>query len=134
MGSAGDDSTDCKPWMESHGILYESFSPLCGPCNATTGDNKALITGSLVTGIGRKYNKTGAQVALRWLVQQNIPVIPKSNNEKHIKENMEVFDFTLSSEDMASLKSATVPAVGGGPSASDSGDCGMKQGALALYV
>merc|ERR1712039_921636 len=134
MGSAGDDATDCKPWVQSKGILYESFSPLCGPCNATTGDNKALITGSLVTGIGKKYNKTGAQVALKWLVQQRIPVIPKSSNEKHIKENMELFDFELSTADMALLTQATVPAVGGGPSSTDSGDCGMKQDELEIHM
>merc|ERR1712232_449811 len=125
--AAGDDATDCKPWMESHGILYESFSPLCGPCNATTGDNKELITGKLVTDIGKKYNKSGAQIALKWLVQQQIPVIPKSHNAKHIRENMDLFDFKLSDEDMTSLRKATVPAVGGGPSATDSGDCGMMQ-------
>merc|ERR1712066_656383 len=95
-------------------------------CNATTGDNKVLTTGTLVTGIGKKYNKTGAQVSLRWLVQQNIPVIPKSQSAKHIKENMELFDFELSAEDMTALSAATAPAVGGGPSPSDSGDCGMK--------
>lgn len=126
MGSAGDGATDDKPWVESKGILYQSFSPLCGPCNATTGDNKALITGDLVTGIGRRYNKTGAQVALRWLAQQGIPVIPKTQNPNHIQQNMQIFDFMLSDVDMSALTHATVPAVGGGPGPSDSGDCGMK--------
>merc|ERR1711920_499296 len=91
-------------------------------------------TGPLVTGIGKKYNKTGAQIALKWLVQQQIPVIPKSHSETHIKENMELFDFELSKADMMSLTQATVPAVGGGPSSADSGDCGMKQEELAIYM
>jgi len=125
MGSAGGDATDDKDWVKSQGIVYQSFSPLCGPCNPP--DNKELITGKLVTSIGRKYNKTGVQVALRWIVQQGIPVIPKSSKPAHIKANMELFDFKLSDEDMSALTAAKSPAVGGGPSPTDSGDCGMKE-------
>ena len=74
MGTAGPDGTDDKTWMEAHNITYMGFSPLCGPC----GDkyHLELITGDLVTGIGKKHGKTGAQVALRWQVQQNLAVIP----------------------------------------------------------
>ena len=105
--------------------MYQSFSPLCGPC--TPPDNKELLTGTLVTTIGKKYNKTGPQVALRWLVQQGIPVIPKSHVASHQKENSEIFDFELKEQDMAMLTAATRPAVGGGPTASDSGDCGIGE-------
>lgn len=127
MGIASDMATDYKTWIQSQGILYQSFSPLCGPCNATNGDQMALKTGALVTGIGKKYNKTGAQVALKWLVQQGIPAIPKSSNPKHLSEDINIFDFKLSDDDMATLTSATVPPVGGGPSPQDSGDCGMEE-------
>jgi len=127
MGIASDMATDYKTWVQSQGILYQSFSPLCGPCNATNGDQMALKTGALVTGIGKKYNKTGAQVALKWLVQQGIPAIPKSSNPKHLSEDINIFDFKLSDDDMATLTSATVPPVGGGPSPQDSGDCGMEE-------
>jgi diketogulonate reductase-like aldo/keto reductase len=130
MGTAGDFATDYKSWVQSQGILYQSFSPLCGPCNATNGDKMALITGDLVTGIGRKYNKTGAQVALKWLVQQGIPAIPKSDNPHHMWESIDIFDFKLSDDDMAALTSATVPPVAGGPSPQDSGDCGMEEEVL----
>ena len=57
-----------KAFMEQSGILYEAYSSLCGPCDPP--DNKALITGPLVSSIGKVHNKTGAQVALRWVVQQ----------------------------------------------------------------
>src|SRR5262249_29419431 len=51
--------------------------------------------------IGRAHGKTPAQVALRWLIQQGgVSVIPSSNNVKHVAENLEVFDFTLTAEEM----------------------------------
>lgn len=132
MGSAGALSTDDKPYFESKGILYQSFSPLCGPCDPP--HNKELITGELVTSIGAAHNKTGAQVALRWLVQQGIPVIPKSSERKHLQENADIFDFQLTDAEMATLTAATSPAVGGGPSATDSGDCSVPRDDDTLVV
>lgn len=124
MGSAGPKADDDKAFVETNGILYQSFSPLCGPC--TPPDNKELITGELVTKIGQAHNKSGSQVALRWLVQQGIPVIPKSSNPVHQKENMELFDFKLTEEEMAQLTAAKTPAVGGGNGPNDSGDCEIE--------
>jgi len=123
MGSAGPMATDDKAFIQSQGILYQSFSPLCGPCG--TPDDMELINGSLVTEIGKAHGKTGAQVALRWLVQQGIPVIPKSDNPVHQRENMEIFDFQLTSGEMARLTAATTPATAGGPNPQDSGDCSV---------
>jgi len=124
MGSAGALADDSKVSSQAMGIVYESFSPFCGPC--TPPANTELFKGELVTKIGKAHGKTGAQVSLRWLVQQGIPVIPKSSNPVHIKQNMEIFDFKLTADEMAELTAATTPAVGGGPSATDSGDCGIK--------
>lgn len=129
MGSSGPKANDDRDWVRSQGILYQSFSPLCGPCPPP--DNKELLTGALVTDIGKAHNKSGAQVALRWLVQQGIPVIPKSNVAEHIKSNMEIFDFNLTADEMARLTAAPHPAAAGGPSPDDSGDCGI---ALELQV
>jgi 2,5-diketo-D-gluconate reductase B len=57
-----------------------------------------------LTEIGEAYNKTAAQVSLRWLLQQgNVAVIPKSSGEKHLEENLRVFDFELSPEDMEKI-------------------------------
>lgn len=105
------------------GITFMSFSPLCGPCEYDPVDS--LIHGELVTSIGRQYNVTGAQVALRFIVQQALQpgsfmgaVIPKSNNRKHIEENMDLFSFELSEEDMLQLGKATKPQAEGG-------DCGI---------
>ena len=58
----------------------------------------------VLTAIGKKYGKTASQVGLRFLVQQGIPAIPKSTNIVRMEENMKIFDFVLSEEDMSLLK------------------------------
>lgn len=122
MGSAGGLATDDKTFFDSHGILYQAFSELCGPCEGA--DHWELINGTRVTRIGAAHGKSGAQVAMRWLVQQGIPVIPKSDKLLHLKENMDLFDFTLSDAEMDELTAATSPGVAGS-SPEDSGDCGI---------
>jgi len=131
MGNAGPDANDYRDWMTSEGVVFQSFSPLCGPCCMadTTGTctfDKELITGHLVTAIGAKYNKTGVQVALRWQVQQGIPVIPKTSNPVHMRQNMEIFDFELSEDDMNMLTNSPTPPVTGGGDGKTSGDCGLQ--------
>lgn len=59
----------------------------------------------LVTEIARKYSKTPGQILLRHLVQKDITVIPKSGNPKRIKDNISIFDFELSQEDVEKLDS-----------------------------
>ena len=56
-----------------------------------------------LTAIGAKYGKTASQVGLRFLVQQGIPAIPKTTNIERMKENIDIFDFTLDEQDMAAL-------------------------------
>lgn len=63
----------------------------------------ALLKEPLFAEIGKKYGKTGAQVILRWIVQQGIPVIPKAASEKHLRENFEIFDFQLTEDEMVKL-------------------------------
>ena len=62
---------------------------------------------------------TGSQVALRYIVQQQIPVIPKSNTLQHIRSNAQIFDFQLSPEHMAVLQSTTTPSA-------EAGDCDVE--------
>lgn len=129
MGSSstsGANATDNKEFCDSNGITYQSFSPLCGPCQDAKGNpDRSLITGPMVTEIGKKYGKSGAQVSLKWQVQQGIPVIPKTDNPVHLQENIDLFDWTLSDADMATLSAATSPAVAGvgTGAAAVSGDC-----------
>mmetsp|Transcript_66374 Transcript_66374/g.130779 ORF Transcript_66374/g.130779 Transcript_66374/m.130779 type:complete len:324 (-) Transcript_66374:163-1134(-) len=96
-----------KAFDEAHGVLYMSYSTLCGPCDPP--HNMELITGELVSSIGAAHNKTGAQVALRWVVQQGIPVIPKSRHSKYLRQNFDIFDFNLTASEMARLSAATSP-------------------------
>lgn len=124
----GVNATDDKSFNEHHGVLYQSFSPLCGPCGTTE-----LIDGDLVTSIAAKYagadgsNVTGAQVSLKWQVQQGIPVIPKAHDVEFQRQNLDLFSWELSAEDMKELSAATSPAVAGGDAGppATSGDCSI---------
>jgi diketogulonate reductase-like aldo/keto reductase len=104
-----------------YNITFMSYSPLCGPCNASP--ENSLINGKLVMSIASKYNVTGSQVSLRFIVQQALQkesyiggVIPKSSNEQHIALNRDLFSFELSEGDMERLHAATQPA-------GEQGDC-----------
>ena len=115
-----------KAYDEAHGIVYMAYSTLCGPCDPP--HNKELISGELVTSIGRAHNKSGAQVALKWAVQQGIPVIPKASNVAYQRENLDLFDFELSDVEMARLSAAQTPAETGTKQAPDDAqDCSAEQ-------
>lgn len=62
-----------------------------------------------LTSIGNKYHKTAAQVALKWNIQRGVIVIPKSVHLDRIKENFDLFDFTLTKEDMQAIDRLTLP-------------------------
>lgn len=59
-----------------------------------------LFQNETLTTLGKKYDKSVAQVVLRWLIQRGIVCIPKSANVERMKQNLEVFDFELSESDM----------------------------------
>lgn len=103
----GSDPRGVRSFGEKHGITFQSFSPLCGPCGDKL--DKELITGQLVTGIGKKYNVSGPQVALRWLVENGSPVIAKTDKLEHLKEDLDLFRFKLTPADLAALDAATSP-------------------------
>jgi 2,5-diketo-D-gluconate reductase A len=77
-----------------HDIVPEAYSPL------GTGRH---LTNRLATEIAARVGRTPAQVLLRWCIQHGIPIIPKSTHRERIEENGQVFDFTLSDQDMAAL-------------------------------
>lgn len=65
----------------------------------------AIMKDKILNIIGEKYGKTASQVTLRWLIQLgNVSVIPKASGEKHQKENLDIFDFELSPEDMEHIR------------------------------
>ena len=62
-----------------------------------------IVKSQLLASIGSKYNKTAAQVALRWLTQRGIVAIPKSSHKERMAQNVDIFDFSLSNEEMAQI-------------------------------
>lgn len=83
--------------MEKHGVKMESWAPF------GEGRNN-LFTNETLVSIGKKYNKSSAQVMLRWLVQRGVIVACKSTHIERMQENINVFDFELTEEDMNSIK------------------------------
>lgn len=71
-----------------------------------------LFTDKTIKAIGKKHNKTNAQIALRYLHQRNIIVIPKSIESSMLKENMNILNFELDSKDMDALNSLDMGAKG----------------------
>jgi diketogulonate reductase-like aldo/keto reductase len=65
----------------------------------------SIVNDKILSRIGEKYGKTASQVTLRWLIQmKNVSVIPKAVSEQHQKENLDIFDFELSGEDMEKIR------------------------------
>lgn len=63
-----------------------------------------MFTNPVLTAIGGKYGKTAAQTALRFLLQSGVVIIPKSVHKERMRQNFDLFDFTLTAEDMAKIK------------------------------
>ncbi len=79
---------------ERYGIAVEAWSPLgCG----------GLINNPLLLSLGEKYGKSAAQICIRWCLQNNTLPLPKSVTPSRVVENFDVWDFTISDEDMATL-------------------------------
>ena len=64
-----------------------------------------IVKSEMLSGIGSKYGKTAAQVALRWLTQRGIVAIPKSSHKERMAQNFVIFDFSLTPEEMAQISS-----------------------------
>lgn len=86
-----------RKYLNKFGTQLMSWSPMA------RGENN-LFNNETLKLIGAKYNKTAAQVALRFLTQENVIVIPKSTHKERMKENFEIFDFKLSDGDMNTLR------------------------------
>ena len=84
------------------GIQVTGYSPLATGKPVGLRSFK-LINNPTLTAIGKKHNKTAAQVAIRWQIQRGIVTIPKSINKSHIKENFNVFDFKLTQDEMKTI-------------------------------
>ncbi len=85
-----------KRVLDGYGITFESWASFA------EGKND-IFKNAVLSGIGEKYGKSAAQVILRWLIERGIVVIPKSVKIERMRQNFDVFDFTLSPEDMATI-------------------------------
>ncbi|XP_042859304.1 aldo-keto reductase family 1 member A1-B-like [Penaeus japonicus] len=87
------------------GISICAYSPLGAPYTVKGSDEyPILLQHPVVTSLAKRLGRTPAQVLLRFLIQNQMPVIPMSTNQERVKENFQLFDFELSKEDMASLE------------------------------
>lgn len=89
---------EARKWLDKYNVIHESWAPF-GEGRNSLFDNLVLKE------IGDKYGKTTAQVMLRWNIQRGVVVIPKSTHRERMMENINVFDFTLSAEDMEKINS-----------------------------
>lgn len=97
-----------------HGILTQAWSPIGGITFYRGDGERSALKEPVILGIGEAHGKSAAQVMLRWGLQHGRSVIPKSVKAHRIAENIDVFDFTLSEEEMAAID-ALERGVRGGP-------------------
>lgn len=91
-----DQQREARKYMDEIGTHIMSWAPLA------EGQNN-LFSDPVLTKIGEKYGKTAAQVALRWLLQSDVIIIPKTVYKSRMEENLNLFDFTLDADDMEAI-------------------------------
>jgi len=87
---------ETQQFLQANNVQIQSWGPFA------EGKNN-LFKNELLTSIAKKYNKSVAQVVLRWLIQRGVVAIPKSVRKERMEENFNVFDFQLSAEDMKAI-------------------------------
>ncbi len=90
----GSEQRDVLRWCRARGIAVTAYSPLA---------RGSVLQDSILTRIAKVHGKTPAQVTLRWLVQKGMIVIPKASSRPHLEENMDLFGWALSPEEMAQV-------------------------------
>lgn len=87
---------DALALMKEYGVVPEAWGPFAE-------GKYGIFTHPVLTKIGDKYGKTAAQVALRWNVQRGVAIIPKSIHKDRIEQNLDIWDFALTDEDMKEI-------------------------------
>lgn len=82
--------------MKSYGVVPQAWGPLAE-------GKHGIFTDPELTAIGKKYGKTAAQVALRWNAQRGVSIIPKSVHVERMEQNIDIWDFTLTEEEMQTI-------------------------------
>lgn len=86
-----------REWMDKRNVAHMSYAPL------GQGNRNEMFSEPAVVAIADKYRKTPAQILLRFLIEKNIVVIPRSSKPERIKENMDVFGFEFSEKELLEL-------------------------------
>ena len=89
--------TCIEPIHAEFGTKVMAWGPLGGQ------GAEGIVKSEVLAAIGAKYGKTAAQVALRWITQRGIVAIPKSTHKERMAQNFDIFDFTLSDDDMSQI-------------------------------
>lgn len=90
---------DLRKWMDKYNVAHQAYAPF------GQGIANEMFSDPRVIEVAEKYGKSTRQVALRYMIQRGIGVVPKSNHVERMKANLEIFDFELSEEDMEKLRS-----------------------------
>ena len=85
-------------YIHEKGIVMEGWYPLGG-----RGHTKEMLSDKVLVNIAKKHNKSVAQIILRWNLQKGVIVIPGSSNPNHILENISIFDFELTNQEMKQI-------------------------------
>jgi diketogulonate reductase-like aldo/keto reductase len=94
---------DVQAFGTEHGILTQAWSPIGGITFYRDGGHTSTLQDPVIGGVATAHGKTPAQVMLRWGIQHGRSVIPKSTKPNRIAENIDVFDFELTPDDMAAI-------------------------------
>src|SRR3954447_1284808 len=94
---------DVQAFGEQHGILAQAWSPIGGITFYREGEHTSTLKDPVIVEIAEAHGKSPAQVMLRWGVQHGRSVIPKSTKPERIAENIDVFDFELSADEMTAI-------------------------------
>ncbi|GAB6119041.1 aldo/keto reductase [Dysgonomonas termitidis] len=82
--------------LQEKGVQMEAWSPLAGGRND-------IFKNPVLSAIGKKHNKSSAQIALRWIIQRGIITIPRTSERAHMLENLNIFDFKLDDDDLKQI-------------------------------
>ncbi|XP_021916996.1 1,5-anhydro-D-fructose reductase-like isoform X3 [Zootermopsis nevadensis] len=103
---------ECHPYLnqskliafcKERGIVVTAYSPLGSPNSIAMADTPAPLKDPKLQEIAKEHEKTAAQIILRYLIQHGTVPIPKSSNKERLKENIDIFNFKLSPQEMASI-------------------------------
>ena len=99
------DQVELHPFFAQNGALetMKEFSVAPEAWGPMAEGKHGIFTHPILTAIGQKYGKTAAQVALRWNTQRGVIVIPKSTHQERMVENLNIWDFSLSDDDMSAI-------------------------------